>query len=221
MRLLVVEDDPLLGDGLAVSLREEGYEVDWAQDGARAIELLHAHRYATVILDLNLPTIPGLEVLRRLRESGRQTPVLILSARDRTDDRVAGLDQGADDYVTKPFELEELLARVRALTRRGRAAAVTTISRGRLCVDAGSHTVRWDNAVVPLSRREYDLLLLLLENVGKVVSRPQMEAHIYPGTQQIESNAVEVHIHSLRRKLCSSLIRTVRGVGYIVDREAE
>lgn len=221
MRLLVVEDDPLLGDGLAVSLREEGYEVDWAQDGARAIELLHAHRYATVILDLNLPTISGLEVLRRLRESGRQTPVLILSARDRTDDRVAGLDQGADDYVTKPFELEELLARVRALTRRGRAAAVTTISRGRLCVDAGSHTVRWDNAVVPLSRREYDLLLLLLENVGKVVSRPQMEAHIYPGTQQIESNAVEVHIHSLRRKLCSSLIRTVRGVGYIVDREAE
>ncbi|MEZ5446717.1 MAG: response regulator transcription factor [Gammaproteobacteria bacterium] len=221
MRLLVVEDDPLLGDGLAVSLREEGYEVDWAQDGARAIELLHAHRYATVILDLNLPTISGLEVLRRLRESGRQTPVLILSARDRTDDRVAGLDQGADDYVTKPFELEELLARVRALTRRGRAAAVTTISRGRLCVDAGSHTVRWDNAVVPLSRREYDLLLLLLENLGKVVSRPQMEAHIYPGTQQIESNAVEVHIHSLRRKLCSSLIRTVRGVGYIVDREAE
>ncbi len=221
MRLLVVEDDPLLGDGLAVSLREEGYEVDWAHDGARAIELLHAHRYATVILDLNLPTISGLEVLRRLRESGRQTPVLILSARDRTDDRVAGLDQGADDYVTKPFELEELLARVRALTRRGRAAAVTTISRGRLCVDAGSHTVRWDNAVVPLSRREYDLLLLLLENLGKVVSRPQMEAHIYPGTQQIESNAVEVHIHSLRRKLCSSLIRTVRGVGYIVDREAE
>jgi DNA-binding response OmpR family regulator len=202
-------------------LREEGYEVDWAQEGARAVELLHANRYAMVVLDLNLPTLPGLEVLRRLRESGVDCPVLILSARDRTDDRVAVLDQGADDYVTKPFELEELLARVRALTRRARSAAVTTISHGRLSVDPGSRTVRWDNEVVPLSRREYDLLSLLLENLGKVISRPQMEAHIYPGTQQIESNAVEVHIHSLRRKLCSSLIRTVRGIGYIIDRETE
>jgi DNA-binding response OmpR family regulator len=220
MRLLLVEDDPVLGDGLAVSLREEGYEVEWSQDGVRAIELLRADRYALVILDLNLPGFPGIEVLRRLRESGVDCPVLILSARDRTDDRVAGLDQGADDYVTKPFELEELLARVRALTRRNRSAAVTTISHGRLSVDPASRTVRWADQMVSLSRREYDLLLLLLANLGKVISRPQMEAHIYPGTQQIESNAVEVHIHSLRRKLCSSLIRTIRGIGYIIDREA-
>jgi len=221
MRLLLVEDDPVLGDGLAASLREEGYEVEWSRDGAHAVGLARAQPYAVVILDLSLPGLPGLEVLRQLRESGVDRPVLILSARDRTDDRVAGLDQGADDYVSKPFELDELLARVRALTRRTRAAAVTTFSHGRLSVDPGSRTVRWDDAVVPLSRREYDLLMLLLDNLGKVISRPQMETHIYPGTQQIESNAVEVHIHSLRRKLCSSLIRTVRGIGYIIDREAE
>jgi two-component system response regulator QseB len=220
MRLLVVEDDPLLGDGLAASLREEGYEVDWVQDGAPAIELLQADRYDTVILDLSLPTMPGLEVLRRLRHSGLDCPVLILSARDRTDDRVTGLDHGADDYVTKPFDLEELLARVRAMTRRPRAAAPTRIRHGPLSVDPDSRTVRWEDRVVPLSRREYDLLLLLLENLGKVISRAQMEAHIYPGARQIESNAVEVHIHSLRRKLCSSLIRTVRGIGYVIDRDA-
>lgn len=220
MRLLVVEDDPLLGDGLAASLREEGYEVDWVQDGAPAIELLQADRYDTVILDLNMPTMPGLEVLRRLRDSGVDCPVLILSARDRTDDRVTGLDHGADDYVTKPFDLEELLARVRAMTRRPRAAAPTRIRHGHLSVDPDARTVRWGDRVVPLSRREYDLLLLLVENLGKVISRAQMEAHIYPGARQIDSNAVEVHIHSLRRKLCSSLIRTVRGIGYIIDRDA-
>lgn len=220
MRLLVVEDDPLLGDGLAASLREEGYEVDWVRDGAPAIELLQADRYDTVILDLNLPTMPGLEVLRRLRDSGVDCPVLILSARDRTDDRVTGLDHGADDYVTKPFDLEELLARVRAMTRRPRAAAPTRIRHWHLSVDPDSRTVRWEDRVVPLSRREYDLLLLLVENLGKVISRAQMEAHIYPGARQIESNAVEVHIHSLRRKLCSSLIRTVRGIGYVIDRDA-
>lgn len=221
MRLLLVEDDTVLGEGLATSLREEGYEVEWSQDGARATEMLQPNRYAAVILDINLPAISGLEVLRRLRESGQETPVLILSARDRTDDRVSGLDQGADDYVTKPFELDELLARVRALTRRGRFPALATITHGQLAVDTDSRAVRWDNQIVPLSRREYDLLLLLLDNRGKVNSRSQMEAHIYPGTHQIDSNAVEVHIHSLRRKLCSSLIRTVRGVGYIIDREGE
>ncbi|GAB6040976.1 response regulator [Endothiovibrio diazotrophicus] len=219
MRLLLVEDDTLLGDGIRAGLAQEGFAVDWLTNGQEALAALLSDHFDLVVLDLGLPDLPGLEVLRRLRGEGRDLPVLILTARDAVADRVAGLDAGADDYLTKPFDLEELNARIRALLRRAGGRASPLLSHGALSLDPAARTVTLDEAPVELSRREYAVLHTLLEHRGKVLSKNQLEEALYGWEMEVESNTLEVYIHHLRKKLGSTLIRTVRGVGYTIPRE--
>ncbi len=218
MRILLVEDDLLLGDGLQIGLIQDGNAVDWLKDGETANSILQTERFDAVILDIGLPGLSGLEVLRALRRSGNSTPVLILTAKDSVEDRVKGLDLGADDYLTKPFDLEEVLARLRALTRRAVGRSNPTIQHGDLEIDPAGHTVKFLNEEVKLSRREFALLQTLLENRGKVISRTKMIESLYSWDEEIDSNALEVHIHHLRKKFGNDLIRTVRGVGYLVKK---
>lgn len=219
MRLLLVEDDPLLGDGIRAGLRLGGYTVDWVKDGRAAQLALEADEYSLVVLDLGLPRLSGLELLRWLRQGGRTLPVLILTARDTLADRVNGLDSGADDYLVKPFELEELSARIRALLRRSSGRAEPVLTHGELVLDPAAHRATRLGAEVELSPREFAILQQLLENAGRVLSRERLEQSLYGWNEEVESNAVEVHIHHLRKKLGTELIRTVRGVGYMIDRE--
>lgn len=219
MRLLLVEDDPLLGDGIRAGLRLAGYTVDWVKDGRAAQLALEADEYSLVVLDLGLPRLSGLELLRWLRQGGRTQPVLILTARDTLADRVNGLDSGADDYLVKPFELEELSARIRALLRRSSGRAEPVLTHGELVLDPAAHRATRLGAEVELSPREFAILQQLLENAGRVLSRERLEQSLYGWNEEVESNAVEVHIHHLRKKLGTELIRTVRGVGYMIDRE--
>lgn len=218
MRILLVEDDALLGDGIRVGLGQEGYTVDWVRDGRAAEEALRAEDFDLAVLDWNLPQRSGLDVLRGLRGRGDALPVLLLTARDTLDDRVRGLDSGADDYLVKPFDLEELGARVRALLRRSKGRAEPTLTHGALVLDPAARTVTLNGAPVELSATEFSLLALLLETRGRVHSRARLEQALYGWTRDVDSNAIEVHIHHLRRKLGSELIRTVRGVGYVIDK---
>jgi len=217
MRLLLVEDDPLLGDGIRAGLRQEGYTVDWLQDGESAEQALKNESFDLMVLDLGLPKRSGLEVLHDLRSRGDKLPVLILTARDTVADRVGGLDAGADDYLVKPFALDELTARLRALLRRQGDRAVNLIQHGPLQLDPQAHSVSLEGQAVELSPREFALLQLLLEQRGKVLSKQRLEENLYAWGDEIESNAIEVYIHHLRRKLGANLIRTVRGVGYVID----
>jgi two-component system response regulator QseB len=217
MRILLVEDDELLGAGIRDALERARYALEWVPDGRQALAALRASAFDLVVLDLGLPGVDGIEVLRSLRAGGSATPVLILSARDAAPQRVLGLDAGADDYLTKPFDLDELLARVRALQRRQRGAAVNVIEHGRLRLDPGSHSVTYEGRAVTLQRREFMLLHKLLESAGQVLSRAQLEESVYGWDGNVESNSVDVHIHRLRRKLYPDVIRTVRGVGYVAD----
>jgi DNA-binding response OmpR family regulator len=218
MRILLVEDDPLLGDGVRAGVAQDGYAVDWVQDGKSALAALDAERYDLVLLDLGLPRMSGLEVLTSLRSRGNDVPVLILTARDRVADRVTGLDAGADDYLVKPFDLEELTARVRALARRRAGRVEPVIRHGDIVLDPAAHTVTLAGKPVELSPREFTMLLELLQNTGTVLSKARLEQSLYGWDQEVESNAVEVHIHHLRRKLGSKLIKTLRGIGYTVER---
>ncbi|MBI1195150.1 MAG: response regulator [Gammaproteobacteria bacterium] len=218
MRVLLVEDDEMLGGGLQSGLTQDGYAVDWVKDGDAAELFLRTEEYEIVILDLGLPKKSGLEVLKHLRSEGSDIPVLILTARDSVDDRVKGLDCGADDYMIKPFDLDELNARIRALMRRRSGRAETVITHGELIIDPASHTVQLRGEPVDLSPREFTLLEKLLESRGRVLSRSQLEQSIYSWKDEVDSNAVEVHIHHLRKKIGSEMIRTVRGVGYIIDK---
>lgn len=218
MRLLLVEDDSLLGDGIRVGLSQEGFAVDWARDGQAAKLALETENYALMVLDLGLPGLSGESVLKWLRGIGNDMPVLILTARDTVADRVRGLDAGADDYLVKPFDLDELAARLRALLRRAGGRSVPVISHGFLRLDPAAHTVTRDGNQVDLSPREFAILFNLLENTGRVQSREQLEQSLYGWGEEVESNAVEVHIHHLRKKLGTELIRTIRGVGYMVDK---
>lgn len=220
MRLLLVEDDAILGDGIRAGLRQEGHAVDWVTDGYLAEQALRTEPYDLVILDLGLPRKPGLDILKALRAQGSDLPVLILTARDTVADRVAGLDGGADDYLVKPFALDELNARVRALHRRSKERGSPLIRHGEIIVDPAARTVTCDGVPIDLSTREFAVLQMLLENAGRVLSRARIEQSLYAWGAEVESNAVEVHIHHLRRKLGSSLIRTIRGVGYVVDKPA-
>jgi two-component system OmpR family response regulator/two-component system response regulator QseB len=220
MRILLVEDDALLGEGLRAGLRQAGFAVDWVRDGPDALHAATTEPFAAVVLDLGLPGMDGLAVLRHLRAGGSKTPILILTARDAVDDRVAGLDVGADDYVVKPVDLAELRARLRALIRRARGEAAPALRRGDLELDPAGHRVVFRGRTVPLSAREFALLHELMLNAGRVLSREQLEARLYPWGREVESNAVEVHVHHLRRKLAPHLIRTIRGVGYLMPREA-
>jgi len=219
MRILLVEDDKLLGDGIQVGLAQAGFAVDWVEDGASGETALRAEPYAAVVLDLGLPRVSGLELLRRLRAGGSAVPVLILTARDAVEDRIKGLDRGADDYVVKPFDLDELAARLRALTRRGRGEAAPVLSLGGIALDPAQHSVVFQGRPVELSAKEFALLHELMLNAGRVLSREQLEQRLYPWGDEVESNAIEVHIHHLRRKLAAELINTVRGVGYLMPRE--
>ncbi|MDP3871975.1 MAG: response regulator transcription factor [Methyloversatilis sp.] len=217
MRVLLVEDDELLGSGICDALERTRYTVEWVRDGAQALEALRGSGVDLAVLDLGLPRMDGMEVLRRAREAGVTTPVLVLSARDTTLQRIGGLDAGADDYLTKPFDVDELMARIRVLERRTRGAVVNVIRHGSIEIDTSAMTVSADGRSVDLQRREYMVLRKLLENIGHVLSRQQLVDNIYGWDSELESNALDVHIHNLRRKLHPGLIRTVRGVGYVID----
>jgi len=220
MRILLVEDDRLLGDGIRAGLQQAGFAVDWAQDGRAAELALSGEAYDAVVLDLGLPRLSGMEVLARARAVRNVVPVLILTARDTVPDRIAGLDAGADDYLVKPFDLGELQARLRALIRRGQRQAEPLLAHGALRLDPAGRSVSWEGKPVELSAREYAVLHALLLNAGRVLSKTQLEEKLYGWGEEIESNAVEVFVHHLRRKLAPELIRTVRGVGYMIPREA-
>jgi two-component system response regulator QseB len=221
MRLLLVEDDRMLGAGLQTGLRQQGWAADWVRDGNTAEEALRGEPYDVVLLDLGLPGKGGLEVLAGLRRRGNAVPVLILTAQDAVHDRVAGLDAGADDYLTKPFDLDEVAARIRALHRRSRGRAEPRLELGALTLDPASHEVTLDGARVQLSAREFSLLHALLERPGRPLSRAQLEERLYGWGEEVESNAVEVHVHALRKKLGPHWIRTLRGVGYVVPGKGE
>lgn len=218
MRILLAEDDTLLGDGLRAGLRQQGFQVDWVRDGQAAERELRAQPYAAAVLDLGLPLMDGLDVLASARRAGIKLPVLVLTARDAVPDRVRGLDLGADDYVVKPVDLDELAARLRALVRRSHGQPQELLALHGLQLDPAARTVARDGRAATLSVREFDLLQALMLNAGRVLSREQLEQHIYAWGQEVESNAVEVHIHHLRKKLGSELIQTVRGVGYLMPR---
>ncbi|MDX1375574.1 MAG: response regulator transcription factor [Burkholderiales bacterium] len=217
MRILLVEDDELLGAGVQDALRRAHYSMEWLRDGRAAVAALDSSAFDLVILDLGLPGLDGLEVLHRLREGGGTTPVLVLTARGATSERVRGLDAGADDYLVKPFDVDELLARVRALQRRERGAATNVIEHGPLRLDPVSHAVTCAGRRVELQRREYMLLHKLLQRAGQVLTRAQLEESMYGWEGSVESNSVDVHVHGLRKKLFPEVIRTVRGVGYVID----
>ncbi len=219
MRILLAEDDTLLGDGLRAGLRQAGFLVDWVRDGAAAERELRAQPYAAAVLDLGLPLMDGLDVLASVRRAGVTVPVLVLTARDAVPDRIKGLDTGADDYVVKPVDLDELAARLRALVRRAHGQPQELLQVQDVQVDPAARTVLRAGQPVALSTREFDLLHALLLNAGRVLSREQLEQHLYSWGQEVESNAVEVHIHHLRKKLGTALIQTVRGVGYLLPRD--
>ncbi len=221
MRLLLVEDDEILGDGLAAGLKMEGYAVDWLTNGKLADEALKMNCYELVVLDLNLPDMDGLTILRALRARKDETPVLVLTAKDTVADRVEGLDSGADDFVIKPFELDEVCARLRALARRNEGRSSPTIEHKGIVLDPASHQVTYNTQKVELSQKEFEILSFLMANIGRVVSRTRLEESLYSWSSDIESNTVEVHIHYLRKKLDPNIIRTVRGVGYIIDSEGD
>jgi two-component system, OmpR family, response regulator QseB len=216
MRLLLVEDDPMIGDAIRAGLKREGFSVDWVTSAAAGREALGTTAYELALLDLGLPGGDGLSLLRALRGGGADTPVLIVTARDAVADRVAGLDAGADDYLVKPFDLDELAARIRALLRRKSGRPAPQLEHLGVVLDPATHRVTQDGREVALSPREFALLALLLERPGAILSRAQIEERLYGWGEEVESNAVEVHIHGLRRKLGAPFILTVRGVGYRV-----
>ncbi|HET6787984.1 MAG TPA: winged helix-turn-helix domain-containing protein [Aquabacterium sp.] len=219
MRILLAEDDPLLGDGLRAGLRQLGFQVDWVRDGQAAERELRAEPYAAAVLDLGLPLKDGLEVLASVRQQGLSTPVLVLTTRDAVPDRIRGLDLGADDYVIKPVDLHELAARLRALVRRAHGQPQESLQAQGVTLEPASRQVTLDGRAVTLSTREFDLLHALMLNAGRVLSREQLEQHLYSWGHEVDSNAIEVHIHHLRRKLRPDLIQTLRGVGYTLGRD--
>ncbi|MCG8907203.1 MULTISPECIES: response regulator transcription factor [Pseudomonas] len=220
MRLLIVEDDPALGEGICNGLRQEGYTIDWLQDGMSALHALQQETFDLVVLDLGLPRLDGIEVLRRLRAGGDAVPVLILTARDATDDRIAGLDVGADDYLVKPFDLNELKARLRALLRRSAGRAKVLIEHAGVTLDPATRQVSYQGQPVVLTPKEYRLLHELLSQPGKVFTRERLTQLLYGWDEEPESNTLEVNVYHLRKKLCNDLIRTVRGIGYLVEGKA-
>ena len=217
MRILLVEDDRLLGDGVKAGLAGAGFAVDWVRDGEAALAALAAESFTAIVLDLGLPRRDGLSVLSALRAAGNPVPVLVLTARDQVVDKVRCLDLGADDYVVKPFDLDELAARLRALVRRSQGRADASLRHGDLVLDPAARSATLKGVPVALTGREFDLLRMLLDAAGRVLTRRMLDEQLYAWGEAVGSNALEVHIHHLRRKLGSELIRTVRGVGYMVD----
>jgi two-component system response regulator QseB len=219
MRILLVEDDQSLGEGLRAGLSQMGHTVDWSHDGLEGDEALLNHPFDVMILDLGLPGQPGLELLRRMRHRGDNLPVLILTARDKVSDRVQGLDMGADDFLSKPFDLDELAARLRALYRRREGTASPIIERGDLRLDPARHEVTLSGVAVPLSKREFALLHRFMDNPNRVLTKSQLEESLYGWEGAADSNTVEVFIYRLRRKLGAEQIQTIRGVGYMMTEQ--
>jgi two-component system response regulator QseB len=220
-RILLVEDDELLGTGLRAGLTQFGYTVDWVKDGKSAVQALQNENFGTIILDLGLPKMSGIDVLKVIRAKKNTVPVLILTANDSLESRVAGLDAGADDYIPKPFDLRELCARIRALQRRTASRAVPIIIVGGIKLDPAARKIYYNNEEVECSRREFVLMQMLLENAGKVLTRDQITQNLYGWGDDIDSNALEVHIHNLRKKFGTDTIRTIRGVGYIIEKPVD
>jgi DNA-binding response OmpR family regulator len=214
MRLLLVEDDNMIGEAVRAGLRQEGFTVDWVREAEAGDAALRTEPYALLLLDLGLPRKSGLDWLRELRRRGDSTPVLVITARDAVADRIAGLDGGADDYMVKPFDLDELAARVRAVLRRHGGRAEPLLQHGELSLDPATRQATLNGQPVTLSAREYAVLAALLERPGAILSRAQLEQRLYGWGEEVESNAVEVHIHHLRKKLGADAIRNVRGLGY-------
>lgn len=214
MRILLVEDDLSLGEGIRTALRRGAFAVDWVQDGASGLLALRDGGFDLVVLDLGLPRMDGIEVIRQVRATGDAVPILVLSARERPADRTLGLDVGADDYLGKPFDTAELLARVRALIRRSAGRANPSLESGPLRLDPASLTATWKGRALDLTRREFALLRVLMEQRGRPMARDAIQQHLYGWDADVASNAVDVHVHQLRRKLEPGIIRTVRGLGY-------
>jgi DNA-binding response OmpR family regulator len=221
MRILIVEDDDLLGDGLCAGLKQVGFYPDWVRDGLSAWHALEAEPFAAVVLDLGLPKLGGLDLLKRLRLAKNPLPVLILTARDAVADRIAGLDAGADDYLVKPCDLGELAARLRALVRRSAGQSAPALEIGPLSLDPAAHAVSYRGRAVELSGKEFALLHELAREAGRVLSKEQLIQRIYPWGEEIESNAIEVHIHHLRKKIAPGVIVTLRGVGYLLPKDLQ
>ncbi len=219
MRILLVEDDPQLGDGIRAGLQQAGYAVDWLRDGLSALHSLEAESFDMVVLDLGLPRMDGIRVLEKIRASGNDVSVLILTARDTVADRIKGLDSGADDYLVKPFDLDELCARIRALNRRHSGRASSLIKYRDIILDPMSHSLSKGDKDITLSTREFSILQIFLENIGRVLSRERIEESLFGWDDSLESNATEVHIHHLRKKLGKKFIITIRGVGYMIPKE--
>ncbi|MBZ4210447.1 MAG: response regulator transcription factor [Rhodoferax sp.] len=218
MRLLIAEDDALLGAGLRAALGKWGFTVTWVRHGGAALDVLETEQFLAMVLDIGLPDISGLDVLRRVRATGNKLPILILTARDTTHDKVTSLDCGADDYLVKTTDMEELVARLRALIRRsGRGGGMLSV--GALSVDLDSRAVTLSGEAVNVSKREFEVLRVLMEGAGRVLTRSQLEQSLYGWNRSVDSNAVEVHIHNLRSKIGASILKTVRGVGYTIARD--
>ena len=219
MRVLLAEDDRLIGGAIEQRLRDEAYALDWVQDGESAITAIDTHPYDLLLLDLGLPRKDGMRVLQQLRKSNNSLPVIIITARDGLEERVKGLDLGADDFLVKPFAMTELLARIRAVNRRHHGSGTPLLSNGILELDPQSHTASRGEMAATLTAREFALLQALLSRPGAILSRSDLEDHIYGWNEEVESNAIEFIIHSLRKKLGSDAIKNVRGVGWMVDKE--
>jgi DNA-binding response OmpR family regulator len=218
MRLLIAEDDALLGAGLHAALSRAGFEVTWVRHGQGALDVLAVQTFAAMVLDVGLPGLSGLEVLQKLRAAGMRLPVLILTARDTTRDKVACLDYGADDFLVKTTDMDELIARLRALIRRSGLGGLLRV--GELTLDADAHTVMRGSELINLSKREFDVLRALMEAAGRVLNRTQLEQALYGEERNLDSNAIEVHIHNLRQKIGATALKTIRGVGYTISRQA-
>jgi two-component system OmpR family response regulator len=218
MRILLAEDDPMIGDAVCVALKDAAYAVDWVRDGAAASDALDHAEHQAVLLDLGLPRRGGFEVLSRLRARGSRVPVIVITARDAVEDRVKGLDLGADDYLLKPFDLQELLARLRAVIRRQGGQAATVLSNGIVTLDPATREAHRGEVAHLLSAREFSLLHALLLRPGAILARAELEERIYGWNEEVESNAVEFLIHGVRKKLGADSIRNVRGAGWMVDK---
>jgi len=218
MRILLVEDDRMIGEAVSIALKDAAYAVDWVKDGMAANSVLEHGEHQAVLLDLGLPKRDGLEVLRRLRQGGSSVPVIVITARDGVDDRIKGLDFGADDYLVKPFDVNELLARLRAVIRRQGGQAAPILSNGRVTLDPASHEARCGDTTELLSAREFSLLHALLLRPGTIFTRAELEEHIYGWNEEVESNAVDFLIHGIRKKLGADVIKNVRGAGWMVEK---
>jgi DNA-binding response OmpR family regulator len=218
MRVLLAEDDELLGSGLKLGLQQQGWQVDWVRDGMAAEREMLLAQHQAVVLDLGLPRQDGIQTLQTVRSRGITTPVLVLTARDAVGDRIAGLDTGADDYLVKPVDLLELTARLRALVRRAHGVTHAQLSVGEVRLDPATRQVWWQDRLVELSAREFELLQIFMLSAGRVLSREQLETQLYQWGHEVASNTVEVHIYNLRRKFWPRLINTLRGVGYSMSR---